>query len=67
MMNDAPPTTCPVCDSDLIRSDGEQYDDGYYFVYMRCDNDCDSTWTEVYQYIRTAVDIEWSGDPKKGN
>jgi hypothetical protein len=53
-----PSVTCPLCGSHDIRSDGDQYEDGTFYVYMRCDNDCDATWTEEYQYIRTTVDQE---------
>jgi hypothetical protein len=50
-----PTETCPVCGSCDIRLDGDQYEDGTFYVYMRCDNDCDATWTEVFEYVRTAI------------
>jgi hypothetical protein len=60
-MGEKPPVTCPLCGSCDIRSDGDQYEDGIFYVYVRCDNDCGATWTEVYRYVQTVVD-ETTGD-----
>lgn len=49
-----PPKQCPVCNEGNPYVDGEQYDDGNYYVYMLC-RLCDASWTEVYVFDHYAL------------
>ena len=44
-----PPKSCPVCNADNPSCNNEQYEDGNYYVDLRCPS-CDSSWTEIYQF-----------------
>ena len=45
-----PPSACPVCGSEAIRSQGEQYDNELHFCHMYCLANDDHQWTETYTF-----------------
>jgi hypothetical protein len=50
-----PPTRCPVCGSEAIRSQGEQYEGDEHYCHMYCVTNDDHQWTETYTFTSYGV------------